>query len=222
MPFATFPLYLHEPTWERTSLNRRLVPKPAVSSRSKQASYSITSSARASSVGGTVRPSVIWRLRKLSCSCKLSDALTAGPVDRAVPGRKSRYFYFSAKSPILIAGYAYRDDWERPHRQQNPCELMGWPYPPPPGVSIVTSSLGCISILRASLTVLPLTRKRPVAPGAPPSRPSGGSFLRLATALSNHGLVVRMRQTTMRWNAKRGSRCFKRFCLDSLWLKSQN
>src|SRR5439155_2024889 len=44
------------------------VPKAAVSNRSKAAPYSITSSARASSVSGTVRPSALAVLRLITRS----------------------------------------------------------------------------------------------------------------------------------------------------------
>jgi hypothetical protein len=46
----------------------RLVPEAAVSSRSKVAPYSITSSARASKVGGTSRPSALAVLRLMTRS----------------------------------------------------------------------------------------------------------------------------------------------------------
>src|SRR5262249_53175604 len=44
---------------ERKSVHGRKVPEAAVSSRSKQRNYSITSSAVASNLSGTVRPSIL-------------------------------------------------------------------------------------------------------------------------------------------------------------------
>ena len=50
------------------SANGSFVPKAAVSNRSKQHLYSITSSAAASSLSGTVRPSAFAVLRLMASS----------------------------------------------------------------------------------------------------------------------------------------------------------
>ena len=52
------------------------MPKAAVSNRSKQHRYSITSSARASSDGGTSRPSAFLMLK--TCECGIDLAVGAG------------------------------------------------------------------------------------------------------------------------------------------------
>jgi hypothetical protein len=61
----------------------RCVPKPAVSKRSKQHSYSITSSARASSVGGTSRPRTFavikFTARSIFVGCSTGSSLGFAP-----------------------------------------------------------------------------------------------------------------------------------------------
>jgi hypothetical protein len=67
-PVPMLPQYLQKLTQiQRLGLGR-FVPKAAVSNRSKVVFYSITSSARASTVGGTSRPSVLAVLRLMTSS----------------------------------------------------------------------------------------------------------------------------------------------------------
>ena len=61
--FAACPLYLQLRLYRWTATNRREVPQPAVSRCSNPECYSITSSARASSVGGNSIPSALAALR---------------------------------------------------------------------------------------------------------------------------------------------------------------
>ena len=68
----------------RTAAIRRGVPKAAMSNRSKQRSYSITSSAMASNPGGIVRPSDLETLRLISSS-NLADCTTGSSAGRAPP-----------------------------------------------------------------------------------------------------------------------------------------
>jgi hypothetical protein len=78
----------HIPDILRARFIRCDVPKSAMSGRSKVPFYSITSSARASSVGGTVRPSL--RRGRSNRRCRRSESLSAEQRSRSRPS--SRHF----------------------------------------------------------------------------------------------------------------------------------
>jgi hypothetical protein len=80
------PIAAPKRTWPQVAL----VPEAAVSNRSKAAPYSITSSARASSVGGTVRPSVFAVVRFMTRSNLVgcSTGMSAGFAPRKILSTK--------------------------------------------------------------------------------------------------------------------------------------
>src|SRR5262245_32114856 len=65
LPMSAFPPKADK---QQTSPFVRYVPQPAVSNRSKAAGYSMTASARASTVAGTSRPSALAVLRLITSS----------------------------------------------------------------------------------------------------------------------------------------------------------